>query len=58
MLRYSGFRIAFVNDAIHSFLLDVMKLEAEGRKIATPSVWKDAVISAASNDLFIGDGKN
>lgn len=57
MLRYSGFRLAFVNDAIHCYLLDSMRVEAEGKKITSLSLWKDAVMSAASNDQLIGDGR-
>lgn len=57
MLRYSGFRLAFVNDAIHCYFLDSMRLEAGGKKINSLSSWKDAVMSAASNDQLIGDGR-
>jgi len=57
MLRYSGFRLAFVNDAIHSYFLDSMRLEANGEKISPTAAWKDAVMSAASSDLLIADGK-
>ena len=52
MLAYSGLRLAFVNDAIHAFLLDSMKGDSESFS-GTSKSWGDAVSAAADADLFI-----
>ena len=52
-LSYAGFRLAFVNDAIHAFLLDSMKNDGKAFK-GTSTAWKEAIQAAAESDLFIG----
>lgn len=52
-LRKNGFRLAFINDAIHSFLIDSMKEENMSEKAAL-ELWGQSVSSAASNELLIG----
>lgn len=56
-LRKNGFRLAFINDAIHSFLIDSMKKENLSEKAAL-ELWGEAVSSAASNELLIGYADN
>lgn len=53
MLAYTGFRLAFVNDAIHAFLLDSMKSDRKSFQ-GSPANWREAVSLAAESDLFIG----
>ncbi|QSI31073.1 AAA family ATPase [Variovorax sp. RKNM96] len=55
-LSYAGFRLAFVNDAIHAFLLDSMRNDGSSFK-GTSSVWKEAVQAAADSELFVGRGR-
>lgn len=55
MLQYAGFRLAFVNDSIHAFLVDSMKLD-EGSFKGSGKLWEEAVSAAAEGDLFIGHG--
>lgn len=52
-LRKNGFRLAFINDAIHSFFIDSMKEENMSEKAAL-KLWGQSVSSAASNELLIG----
>lgn len=51
-LRKNGFRLAFINDAIHSFLIDSMKEDILSEKESF-ELWRQSVSSAASNDLLI-----
>ncbi|MDO9196931.1 ATP-binding protein [Rhodoferax sp.] len=53
MLAYTGFRLAFVNDSIHAFLLDSMKGDSKSFK-GSKDAWKEAVSHAAESELFIG----
>lgn len=53
MLKYTGFRLAFVNDSIHAFLLDSMKSDCKSFK-GSKDTWKEAVSLAAESELFIG----
>ena len=55
MLLYAGFRLAFVNDSIHSFLLDAMVID-KGSFKGSDGLWGEATSAAAEGDLFIGDG--
>jgi|APLak6261662433_1056034.scaffolds.fasta_scaffold02043_2 hypothetical protein len=54
-LRKSGFRLAFVNDAIHGFLLDSMKADKIQFR-GTKKMWATAIEHAATADLLIGSG--
>ncbi len=54
-LQVSGFRLAFLNDAIHGFFLDSMKNDKRQFK-GTKKIWTDAISGAATSDLLIGDG--
>jgi hypothetical protein len=54
-LQVSGFRLAFLNDAIHGFFLDSMKNDSRQFK-GTKKIWTDAISGAATSDLLIGDG--
>lgn len=54
-LQVSGFRLAFLNDAIHGFFLDSMKNDRRQFK-GTKKIWADAISRAATSDLLIGDG--
>lgn len=51
-LEHAGFRLAFVNDSIHAFLLDAMGHDRSGFK-GTPQRWNEAVFCTARADLFI-----
>jgi type II secretory pathway predicted ATPase ExeA len=53
MLKYSGFRLAFVNDSIHAFLIDSMRLDKKSF-IGSAKIWEEAVSAAAESELFIG----
>ncbi|MDP4077043.1 ATP-binding protein [Acidovorax sp. A1169] len=55
MLKFSGFKLAFINDAIHSFLIDSMSVDMKKFK-GSPKIWLDAVSAAATSDLLIGNG--
>lgn len=55
MLKHSGFKLAFINDAIHSFLIDSMSMDMRNFK-GSPKVWLEAVSAAATSDLLIGNG--
>jgi type II secretory pathway predicted ATPase ExeA len=55
MLKYAGFRLAFVNDSIHAFLVDSMQSDKISFK-GSIKLWGEAVSAAAENELFIGHG--
>ena len=54
MLRYFGYKLAFINDAIHSFYLDSMKNDTN-KFMGSNKLWLEAVSSAATTDLLIGN---
>lgn len=51
-LKQSGFRLAFVNDSVHSFLLDSMEHDKRTFK-GSAEMWNEAVLGVAQSDLFI-----
>lgn len=55
MLKLSGFKLAFINDAIHSFFIDSMSMDKKNFK-GSPKLWLEAVSAAATSDLLIGNG--
>lgn len=56
-LLYKGFRLAFINDAIHSFLIDSMRSKTLSNK-ESMKLWQQSVASAATSDLLIGHVSN